>query len=303
MPVSFNKSINIGFMQKRVLLSMLFTMLCISSIAAPPTRLNLSKAIQQHIVTVKAEATGNSYLKQGLKLTIKNTGSLTYLLVMDNGVVFTPDSAGFQPLLLAGEETLMMQPLKEGTVNVQTFCANSDARAPIKGLSYNYGYKSGDTLVRLIDFLHKNRMYSDLGQSAVWMFTNGHSFSTVYDASNEFVSKKLQGYIITLTGRQLPEYYVQSSTSSESGQPVYNPRVLKIYASFEEKLSEPKKLTLAVYNAAGEVIQPVFENRNYGAAGHRFKVEFEAKGVDPGEYFIRLSEGETILKETVVEVK
>ena len=146
-------------------------------------------------------------------------------------------------------------------------------------------------------------MYSDLGQSAVWMFTNGHSFSTVYDASNEFVSKKLQDYIITLTGKQLPDYYVQSSTSSVSGQPVYNPKVLKIYASFEEKLSEPKKLTLAVYNASGEVVQPVFENRNFGATGHRFKVEFEAKGVAPGKYYIRLSEGEMVMQETEVEVK
>ena len=62
-------------------------------------------------------------------------------------------------------------------------------------------------------------------------------------------------------------------------------------------------MTLAVYNASGEVVQPVFENRNFGATGHRFKVEFEAKGVAPGKYYIRLSEGETVMQETEVEVK
>lgn len=273
------------------------------AVYAGPTRIPLSQAIQQHIVTVSAEATGNSYMQQGLKLTVKNTGSLNFILVMNQGVIFTPAEENVQPLVLAGEEIMPMQPLKEATINVQTFCANSSAAAPQKGIKYTYTKVADDKLVKLLAFLKQNRMYNELGQDAVWHFTNGHSLNTVYDAGNEFASKKLLDFITTLTGEKTPEYYIQTSSSTVAGQPVYNPKTLKIFASFEEELTAPKKLTLGIYNEQGEMVQPVFENRNFVARGHRFKVEFEAKGVPAGKYYIRLKEGETTLRETMVEVK
>lgn len=273
------------------------------SLYAGPTRIPLSQAIQQHIVTVSAEATGNSYMQQGLKLTVKNTGSLNFILVMNQGVTFAPVDVTAQPLLLAGEEILPMQPLKEATINVQTFCANSNAAAPQKGMKYTYTGIAEEKLVKLLAFLKQNRMYNELGQNAVWYFTNGHSLNTVYDAGNEFASKKLLDFIITLTGEQRPEYFVQTSATTTAGQPVYNPKALKIFATFEEELAAPKKLTLGIYNEQGEMVQPVFENRHFAARGHRFKVEFEAKGVPTGKYYIRLKEDETTLRETMVEVK
>lgn len=273
------------------------------AVHAGPTRIPLSQAIMQHIVTVSAEATGNSYMQQGLKLTVKNTGSLNFILVMNQGVTFTPVDVTAQPLLLAGEEILPMQPLKEATINVQTFCANSNAAAPQKGMKYTYAGIAEDNLVKLLAFLEQNRMYNELGQNAVWYFTNGHSLNTVYDAGNEFASKKLLDFMTTLTGEKKPEYFVQTSSTTTAGQPVYDPKTLKIFATFEEELEEPKKLSLGIYNEQGEMVQPVFESRHFAARGHRFKVEFEAKGVEAGKYYIRLKEGETILRETMVEVK
>jgi hypothetical protein len=67
-------------------------------------------------------------------------------------------------------------------------------------------------------------------------------------------------------------------------------------------LQEPKKLTLGVYNAEGEMIQQVFTDRMFGKAGHRFRVTFEADDVSPGMYYIRLKEGDNVLREQAVEV-
>lgn len=289
---------------KQLILILSFGLMLVADVyAAPPTLLNLSKAIQQHIVTVEAVATGSSYNKQALKLTIENTGSLTYNLIMNPGVIFVCDSAGFQPLILAGEEKLFMTPLKKTTITVQTFCADSRNLAPVKGLTYTYSKVAGDTLVKVIDFIHKNRMFNDLGQSAVWMFTNDHSLNNVYDSGNDFMSKKLLDYIVKVTNRPMPEYYVQSDINTSPGEEVYTPKTLKIFAKFEEELESPKKLTLGVFNEQGEMIQSVFENRNYGKAGHRFRVEFEAKGVPAGKYYIRLKSEDVVLRETMVEVE
>ena len=118
---------------KRIFLLLVLGMAQTTEIHAGPTRIPLSQAIMQHIVTVSAEATGSSYMQQGLKLTVKNTGSLNFILVMNQGATFKPKDVEAQPLILAGEEIVPMQPLKEATINVQTFCANSNAAAPQKG--------------------------------------------------------------------------------------------------------------------------------------------------------------------------
>lgn len=290
-------------MNKVFLLAIAIIFSSIAIYAVPPTRMDLSQALKQHIVTVTAEATGNSYMQQGLKLTVKNTGSLNFILVMNQGVTFNAKDERVQPLLLAGEETVALQPLKEASINVQTFCANSTAAAPAKGQVYEYAGMADANVIKLLAFVKQNRMFNELGQNAVWTFTNNHDLNTVYDAANEFASKKLLEFLVPSSGKAAPAYYVKAATVTTAGQPVYNPKTLKIYANFEEKLDAPKKLTLGVYNEQGETVQPVFENRSFGAAGHRFKVEFEAKNAAAGKYYIRLKEGETLLRETMVEVK
>lgn len=287
---------------KKIFLLVVTGMIQFLTVQAAPTRMTLSQALQQHIVTVSAEATGNSYMQQGLKITVKNTGSLNFILVMNPGATFKATDVSAQPLILAGEEVLPMQPLKEASISVQTFCANSNASAPQKGMQYNYTRVAEDNLVKLLGYLKQNRLFNELGQNAVWYFTNGHTLNTVYDGNNEFASKKLISFITNLTGEATPEYFVKTSAGTVAGQPVYNPKTLKIYANFEEKLDAPKKLTLAIYNEQGEVVQSVYENRNFGATGHRFKVEFEAKNAPAGKYYIRLKESETTLRETMVEV-
>lgn len=290
-------------MNKFFLFTILLSFGLYQAFAMPPTRMDLSQAVKQHVITVTAEATGNSYMQQGLKITVKNTGSLNFILVINQGVMFNAKDEGVQPLLLAGEETVSLQPLKEAVINVQTFCANSTASAPAKGQVYEYAGVAEDNLKKLLAFIRQNRMFNELGQNAVWTFTNGHDLNTVYDPANEFASKKLQEFIVPLSGKPAPAYFVKAATITTAGQMVYNPKALKIFANFEEKLDAPKKLTLGVYNEQGEMVQPVFENRSFGAAGHRFKVEFEAKNVTAGKYYIRLKEGETLLRETMVEVK
>lgn len=288
----------------RLLLSTIPGLLAYAAGIAAPNKMNLSLAIKQHIVSVTAEATGNSYMQQGLKLTIKNTGSLDFIVVVDKGAVFAPEQDEYQPLITAGEESAPLKPLKEVTLSVQTFCANSSKSAPVKGILYRYEGPTRDSmLLSALAYLKQNRLYNSLGQSAVWMFTNGHSLNSVYDREYDVVSQKLVEFLANLTGKPLPEYYLQNDVSALPGQPVYQPKPLKIFANFNLVLDAPAKLTLGVYNEENEIVQPVFENRQFGKAGHKFRVEFESRDVPAGNYYIRLKEGATTLREATVNVE
>lgn len=289
---------------KRTILIVLISWLCITpAFADRNTIVDLSKAIKQHMITITATATGDEYNEHALKLKVKNTGSLVFNLVMNDGVIFAPDSTGYQPLILVGGEKVYMTALKETEISVQTFCANSDRLAPVKGLNYTFSKVANDTLVKILGYIRTNRWYNDMGQSAVWVFTNNHKLNTVYDYGNDFTSKKLLDFITKTTGMKMPEYFVQSEIDDTPGEEVYHPKTLKIFAKYELELDKPKTLTLGIYNEQGATIQSVFENRRYGKAGHRFRVEFEAKDVPAGKYYIRLKEGDEVLRETAVEVQ
>ncbi|RYD58564.1 MAG: hypothetical protein EOP56_02975 [Sphingobacteriales bacterium] len=265
--------------------------------------MTLSEAIKVNMVEVSGAATGQNYRSRALRLKAVNKSGSIIQLKINQGAIFNPTEAGYQPLVCAGEEMITLQPFKDGQLDVQTFCADAPNKAPMQNLAYKYARAGSDTLVKLLQYVKKNFFFDDLGQDAVWVVTNNHGLETVYDGTREMQAEKLIDYLVQITGKPKPTYYLSNTVSLIPGQPVYVAKPLKIHAKFEQVLSESKKLTLGVFDGTGKMIQEVFSNRPYGKAGHRFTVNFESSNVPAGQYYIRLKEGETVLQEKMVEVK
>lgn len=265
-------------------------------------RMDLKAALDNHLISVSATGSGQSYRAKGLNLKIVNKSGSSLILKTDLGLIFRPADTTYQDLVLAGEEMITVAPFKEATAPVQTFCAKSQAAAPAKDLVFSF-HKAGDhKLVQVLQYIKRSFLFDDLGQSAVWVLTSGHDLSTVYESNREQASLKLIDQLAAITGLPKPDYYRQYKLDPTATGPVFQPKNLKIIARFEHKLEAPVKLTLGVYNEAGDMIQPVFENRTFGKAIHRFGVEFEATNAAPGTYYIRLKEGTTVLQEKSVRV-
>ncbi len=285
---------------------LLFTCLlltCSLSFAAP-LRVTLKMALDNHLASVEAVATESGYRGKGLRLKITNKSGSQLMMTMDQGLIFSPTDAKQQDLMLAGGETnLFIQPFKDATLDVQTFCAEARDAAPTPGAAYTFS-KTGDTqLVQVLQYLKRFYMFDALGQSAVWVVTDGYNPATAYDAGRDVQARKLVEFLVGLTGRKADAYFTQYGQNTTAGQPVVQPKPLRIVAGFEQLLDAPKKLTLGVYDEKGAMIQKVFADQMFGRAGHRFRVEFQSANVAAGKYFIRLKEGETVLQETAVRVQ
>lgn len=288
---------------KRILLLTIALAPLIATAKPALIRLGIKQALENNIIKIEAVATGNSYHDKGLRLHITNTSGNQLQLTMSQGVIFRPTDTTQQDLVLAGDEPLAIEPFKDGTVEAQTFCAKSYAHAPVAVHPYKFYKMGSDTLVQLLQYVKMNHLFNYLGQEAVWVITNQHALESVYDASNEFASTKLIERLAQITGQPIPKYHEVHPETTVADQPVYNPRPLHIVAKFEQKLDNPTKLTLGVFNGAGEMIDKVFENQSFGAkVGHRFTVDFAAADVQPGTYYIRLKDGETTLQEVSVVV-
>jgi hypothetical protein len=78
--------------------------------------------------------------------------------------------------------------------------------------------------------------------------------------------------------------------------------VLKIVAKLEWKLQEPRTLTLGVFNEQGKEVQSVFKAQQLARGGYKMQVEFEAENAPAGRYYLRLKDGEQVMKEIMVVV-
>lgn len=267
--------------------------------APPPLRIGLKEAMDKNIVGVEAKGSGQSYHAKGLHLQVTNKSGSALMLTMDAGLIFKSDDTTRQDLVLAGMELLVLAPYKTGEMDVQTFCAKSHAYPPGAGQPYSKAVMGSEQLAQLAAYIKKNNLFNGLGQSAVWVITNGdRDLSSIYSSSMQFQSQKLVEFMSGLLNLPKPEVYKEYATNTAPGQPAREPKVLRIYAEFELKLPDPKKLTLGIFNEEGRQVQGVFENRPFpGGKIHKFKVDFQAQGAKPGKYYIRLKEGDAVVQE------
>ncbi len=286
----------------RTLLFLLLAACCHRPAAAAPLRVPLSTAMAKNLVGIKAVATDKSYRGKGLRLTVTNKSGSALLLTADQGLIFSPEEKAQQDLVLAGAEVLSIAPFKEGAIDVQTFCAEATDNAPSVGQAYTFSRAADTTLVKVLQYLKRNFLLEELGQSAVWVVTNGYNPSTAFSSARDLQSRKLVDFLVSVTGRPADAYYAQYGQSTTPDQPVRAAKPLKIVADFTQRLEAPKTLTLGVYNSVGEMVQKVFKDQVFGRAEHRFRVEFTARDAAAGAYYIRLSEGATTLRETSVEI-
>jgi len=274
---------------------------------AATVKTSLSEAINNKTINVDAVSMGG-YHGTTTRLTLKNNTKSVVQVKIDPGVIFKAEGDKYQPMVLAGEEFVMVLPSATADINVYTYCGNAPRSCPSSGLKFSYAGVGNDTLVKLLKFINTNNFKTDYAaQSAVWAITNHEDIEGVYTSSNPEMAGKLRDYLVTITGRAKPQYIAVSAPREQiPDAPAYVPKTMKILANYEIILDSVKTLTLAVYNDSGKMVQEVFQNQQFGKpdkkTGHRFGVEFEAEGALQGYYYIRLKEGEVVMKETKVKV-
>jgi hypothetical protein len=282
--------------------SIFIVLLSIVSLSAFGGRVELSDAIENGAISLQAVNFAGKYIGKTTRLTLTNTTKQIISVTIDAGVILKPVMVEDQPMVLAGGEMVTISAGRSAEVEVQTFCGNLSAHCPTKAGMYSFQKKGSDTLVRVLQFIQAHKLYDGLGQSGVWVVTNNAPIDDVYDSENKPLSASFVEHLCKVTGRPKPEMQRQVRYAEEAGATLGTPKALKIYAEFEVLLESPKTLTLGVFNDKGEMIQKVFEDQQFGKAGHVFGVDFEAADVASGSYYIRLKEGDVVMKEKVVRI-
>lgn len=286
----------------RFLLLLCCWLLPAAVLADAPEQITLHQALKEGKVKLYAKASGESYKANGLSITLENTQTKPLKIVVTPGLIFEPAESQYQPLLLAANTVVYLGAGGKNNFTGQTYCAFSSAHMPRKDVVYTFEKRADTNLRQVLAFVAKNRVDASLAQKAVWVLTNQHSVSNVYEEGNTRTSDSLVALLCRLTGQPKPQYYVERQLNDAPGQPVYENKILKMHTLFDWEYDQPATYTLAIYDSTGAVVQPILKDKQLQKGNHRITVTFEAQRVNAGNYFIRLHRGTALLREQKVTV-
>ena len=264
------------------------------------TNMNFSDAIRNKVIKLNAINFAGNYTGKSVRLNMTNLKADSLNITVDLGVILKPDSPAFQPMVLAGEEQLVLAPRKKGDVEVYVFCGNAPSHCPAKNLHFTFDRVGNDTLLKVLRYIHDNKLYDYLGQRAVWSITNHHQLVDVYDADRDSLSKKLIETISMVTGREKPSYYRVNAENNVPGQPAYSSKTLKLVIPFEFLLKASSIISVEVYDGKGFMMEQLIERKRFERGHHKFNVTFDSEPYGPGKYYVRLVDPEKVLEEKKV---
>lgn len=263
----------------------------------------LTEAIKDNLITITSLSSGQSYNENALSLKIENKGKKTLNITIDPALIFAPEDTSYQDLVVAGNIETTIAPSEIKSITLQTYCGKSYANGPGKDLIYHFKKQADSAMIKTLAFTKRRGMNAEITQKAVWVLTNHHSLNDIYDPSNDIASKELVQFMSRLLGLAVPDYFNYYVLNKTPEEPVIPKKPLRIYALFKWEMHEADKLSLGVYDEKGNVVQKMFDEQNFNVGGFELNAKFESSNEPSGVYYIRLSSGKGVLKETKVIIE
>lgn len=208
----------------------------------------IKKGLIKLIIKSKGGFTGNV-----IEMNIKNIGSHPVYFKLEAGRRLDSQNEKEQDILVTKQEEFTSNPNQLKTLDVYGMCCQAHNGCPAANSSFSIGTMADSGLIKLAEFIDKNKCYDSFtAQQAVWSISDNESIGGIssYDKTE---ADKFQKFVSKITGRPIPPYNVQYERE-------LNGRAKQIEGIFDYTLSANARVTVAIYNSAGALVQLLFEN-------------------------------------------
>lgn len=255
--------------------------------------IDFATALQEKKIQVVGIETMERIDDKDLVATIKNISGKSLLLSFPVGTYFAPSDSSFQPRFLAEANELMLAVKTTKTVELKTVCGNAVKRSPYQKTSYNYQNTKGK-LQELVHFLQKSTQLP-IGevQSAVWTVTNAHRVEAINDEA-------LKAGLVKITGQEPKPLKMTYKHQNIPGEVAYREKELRVQGLFRYGTEKDIKAHLGIYDKNGKLVKTLRPNMLHQRGQHSFRFDFTIINVQPGDYFIRLTNGNAVLNEMAI---
>lgn len=264
----------------------------------PAQAIPLNEAIEKGYIRLAAAGTGG-HEGECLKLKLENLSRKNLDVLVPAGQIFEAGDTTLQNLMVTKEETFLVSRGKNCIVRLFGFCVEASDGSPGEGSVFSLGEMAGGNLLKMARYLSHNNLHKNrAAQYAVWAVTDEDRLESIGD-------RALAKFTADLLGKPVPEYHIgyqQPQDRQLAGQPANWREAVALDGLFYYELPKDQMVSFGLYSADGEHLHELFSNRLQKRGYHKFRFEFEIRGLEKGNYIVKLvSEGETI-KELAVEL-
>lgn len=260
-------------------------------------RRGLKQALSEGLVRLEAIGSGQSFLRNGLKIRLTNLSKGGVLIHVEPALLFRPIDTNYQDLICVGNETIPLAANASREVDLATFCAKAHAAAPADSLPFRYIGQADSLMQQLLSYLRLQRLQDFLGQQAVWAMTDFHNLEGVFDTDRPKESFALLDFMQKLVGQSRPEFFKIYGIDTSAGQAAFVNRILKIATQMQWQQERTATLDLGIFNEQGKLIQTVFAKNELKRGKYKINIKFKAEHAPKGLYYLRLTEADKVLKQ------
>ncbi len=261
--------------------------------------MTLDEALDKGYVTLEVTGEGG-YSGDCLKVKLENTYKRNIEVTIPAGQIFEPGDPELQNIMVAKEETLLVEKDKSRIARLFGFCVEAGDGSPGEGTPFGLGKMATGNLLKFALYLSSQKLYkNDFAQYAVWAVSDEERLEGIGDPA-------LAKEVAKLLGKPEPQYYVKYQQPEQSrllpGTPVTAQReAFSMNGLFYYTLESERPVTFGLYDEADEMILAFFENRKQLRGYHKFRFEFEISNLPKGKYAARMTSGGNVIEELSVE--
>jgi len=257
----------------------------------------LNEAIKKGYLALSVSGTGGNE-GECLKLKLENISRKDLGIVVPAGQIFEAGDSSLQNLMTSKEGTFLVARGKNRIARLFGFCVEASDGSPGEGSIFSLGKMAEGNLLKMARYLSDNNLHKNsAAQYAVWAVMDADRLESIGDPA-------LAKFTAELLGKPLPEYHIayqQPQDRQLPGRPANLREAMALNGLFYYELPKDQMVSFGLYSSGGEHLHELFSNRLQKRGHHKFRFEFEIKGLEKGNYVVKLvSEGKTI-KELAVE--
>jgi len=242
--------------------------------------------------SIKCYTIGNDssvHYAQPLAIRLVNAARTKLDVKIPAGFVFVATDSSYQNIVITESIVATLQPGQTKQINLRGMCMERSDHAPSGTCHYNPDKMAPEKIVKLAQFIEKNKFWSPAGQQAMWTLINDEPLYAVssLDTSQAAI---LQKYLSELTGKKMEEIPEDQSYLYD-----YQAKPHKVTVGGEVEFDMKHKIMIvwALYSEDGILLREMY---NGPVEGHQILTfEYDAEVYSDPVYYLKLVADDKVL--------
>jgi hypothetical protein len=282
------KIINLVLLSVVIFISYGFTF---SSSKKTISYVSIEELINKKALDVSISGSGG-HQEECIEFEIANLTDSTIYMKIEPGRRLVSEDTTLQDIFIVKEFLLELFAFEKIKIKGYGFCCQAGNSSPYAKAKFDIGFMAPATWIKLAEIINENNFPVSAIQNAIWVLSDNHPFSSVYDKDLALI-QPLKTTLAEILKVEIPWYsltYIKDTTRLFSDRPE------KIYGEIEYYVANNCLITINIRNSNGEVVKTLVKECFTNPGTYKYYLEQNVSCYPKGEYEVYVYEDLAKLK-------